>query len=124
MNISSLLIKTSLIFYILAVVCFCAFCVILLWYLVSEKKNKNNVQTKSWTIESAKKFLESNNINIKESSNEKVVEAKKSEIIGKTDSSEKPKKVQVASAPVKKAPAKKENTKVAPKTNSKSEKQD
>lgn len=85
MNISSLLIKTSLIFYILAVVCFCAFCVILLWYLVSEKKNKNNIQTKTWTIESAKKFLESNNINIKENSNEKVVQAKKEEVTLKTN---------------------------------------
>lgn len=85
MNISSLLIKTSLIFYILAVVCFCAFCVILLCYLVSEKKNKNNVQTKSWTIESAKKFLESNNINIKENSNEKVVQTKKEEVARNTN---------------------------------------
>lgn len=82
MNLSTLCIQTSLIFYILAVAFFCAFCVVLLWYLISEKHNKNNIQTKSWTIESAKKFLENNNINIKESSNEKVVEAKKSEILG------------------------------------------
>ena len=81
MNLSTLCIQTSLIFYILAVAFFCAFCVVLLWYLISEKHNKNNIQTKSWTIESAKKFLENNNINIKESSNEKVIEAKKSEIL-------------------------------------------
>ena len=83
MNLSTLLIKTSLIFYILAVIFFCAFCVVLLFYILNQKKDKGNFQSKSWTIESAKKFLESNNIDVKESSNEKVVNAKKSEIQGK-----------------------------------------
>ncbi len=83
MNISTLLIKTSLIFYILAVIFFCAFCVVLLFYILNQKKDKGNFQSKSWTIESAKKFLENNNIDVKESSNEKVVNAKKSEIQGK-----------------------------------------
>ena len=77
MNISSLLIRTDIIFYILAVIFFCAFCVYLLVYLLNEKKKKSNFQSKSWTIESAKKFLESNNINIKESSNEKANEEEK-----------------------------------------------
>lgn len=83
MNLSTLLIKTSLIFYILAVIFFCAFCVVLLFYILNQKKDKGNFQSKSWIIESAKKFLESNNIDVKESSNEKVVNAKKSEIQGK-----------------------------------------
>jgi len=50
-----------LIFYILAVVCFSAFVVMLLWFLLSQKK-EGKKQTKAWTIESAKKFLASQNI--------------------------------------------------------------
>lgn len=79
MNFSLLSIQTGLVFYILAVICFCAFCVVLLCYLLKQKKDKGNVQSKSWTIESAKKFLEANNINVKEVSNEKVVQSQKSE---------------------------------------------
>lgn len=83
-----LLIPTSTIFYILALVFFCGFVVVLLWYLLWNKKDKPNKQTKSWTIESAKKFLESNNIqvndnskdhleeNIKEPSKEEPIETK------------------------------------------------
>lgn len=61
MNI--LLTANPAIFYILAVICFCAFLVGLMWYIFSIRKNSaTNKQTKSWTIESAKKFLESQNI--------------------------------------------------------------
>jgi len=85
---SLLLVRTDILFYILALVCFCAFVVVLLWYLLSRQKDKNNKPTKSWTIESAKKFLESNNIqvndnskdhleeNIKEPSKEEPIETK------------------------------------------------
>ena len=72
--ISLLLIPTSTIFYILAVICFCAFLVVLLWYLLWNKKDKPSKQTKSWTIESAKKFLESNNIQVNVNSKEHVEE--------------------------------------------------
>ena len=65
-----LLVTNGLIFYILAVICFSAFVVILLWYLLANKKDNGNKQTKSWTIESAKKFLASQNVEM-ENSNEK-----------------------------------------------------
>ena len=68
---ANLLVVNTLVFYILAVVFFCGFLVVLLFYLLNQKKN-NNKQTKGWTIESAKKFLESQNIDIKAQSNEKV----------------------------------------------------
>ena len=65
LNFNSLmLIPTSTIFYILALIFFCGFVVVLLWYLLWNKKEKPSKQTKSWTIESAKKFLESNNIQV------------------------------------------------------------
>lgn len=60
---SLLLTPNPTVLYILAVVCFTAFLVGLLWYIFAIKKNSiNSKQTKSWTIESAKKFLESQNI--------------------------------------------------------------
>lgn len=71
---SLMLIRTDLIFYILAAVFFCAFLVVLLWYLLSVRKSNNPKPTKTWTIESAKKFLESNNIKIDEESNKKANE--------------------------------------------------
>ena len=70
-----LLNNTGTILYILSAVCFVAFLVILIWYLISQKYGKtHNKQTKSWTIESAKKFLESNNMQVKDISNEKAKE--------------------------------------------------
>lgn len=81
MNI--LLAPNPAIFYILAVICFCAFLVGLMWYIFSVRKNSaTNKQTKSWTIESAKKFLESQNIDTTKSQSQnnenvtKVVENK------------------------------------------------
>lgn len=65
-----MLIRTDLIFYILAVVFFCGFIVALIIYLHTRQQNPNSKPTKSWTIESAKKFLESNNISVKENINE------------------------------------------------------
>ena len=69
MNI--LLATNPAIFYILAVVCFCAFLVGLMWYIFAIKKNNlNNKQTKSWTIESARKFLESQNVEFNKTQND------------------------------------------------------
>lgn len=72
LNFSNLLkIRTDIILYICAAICFAGFLVVLLWYLLYNKRTENNKPTKSWTIESAKKFLESQNVQIKESSDEK-----------------------------------------------------
>ena len=75
---TNLLNVNPLYFYIGAIVCFCAFVVYLLFYLLKQK-NGTNKQTKNWTIESAKKFLESQNIDIKTVSNEKVISDSDSE---------------------------------------------
>ena len=76
-TINLLLVRTDVIFYILSAVFFCAFLFVLMWYLIINKKDTTNKGTKSWTIESAQKFLESNNIEVKESSNKKVTEEAK-----------------------------------------------
>ena len=86
---TNLLNVNPLYFYIGALVCFCAFVVYLLFYLLKQK-NGTNKQTKNWTIESAKKFLESQNIDIKTVSNEKVISDSDSEskkILNKLDNS-------------------------------------
>lgn len=71
-----MLLRTDFIFYILAGICFIAFMIIFVWYMLSKQKDNNPTkQTKAWTIESAKKFLEANNIDVKENSNEKVEES-------------------------------------------------
>ncbi len=71
LNFSNLLkMRTDFILYICAGVCFAGFLVVLLWYFLFTKRAENNKPTKSWTIESAKKYLESQNIEIKESSDE------------------------------------------------------
>lgn len=62
--------RTDLIFYIASALCFIGFVIVLIYYLFKIKGGNNSKPTKSWTIESARKFLEANNYNI----NEKAIE--------------------------------------------------
>lgn len=101
-----MLIRTDLIFYILAIIFFCGFVVVLLWYLLSVKKENNTKPTKSWTIESAKKFLETNNIKIDEESNKKANQNTATNNSDKENIESKNSKPQKA-VTVKKAPTKK-----------------
>ena len=103
---SLMLIRTDLIFYILAIIFFCGFVVVLLWYLLSVKKENNTKPTKSWTIESAKKFLETNNIKIDEESNKKANQNTATNNSDKENIESKNSKPQKA-VTVKKAPTKK-----------------
>jgi len=57
--------RTDLIFYILAIFFFVCFMGVLIWYILDKKYGSQKRKTPiSWTIESAKKFLEDNEAKI------------------------------------------------------------
>ena len=108
-NLNLLLVKTDVIFYILSAVFFCAFLIVLIWYLFNKKKESNK-QTKTWTIESAKKFLENNNIQIKQSPVDKVKTETIKNVEKEKTKNEPKEKQKVLSTPVKKTSTTKSTT--------------
>ncbi len=74
-----LLSNLHIVFFILAGLCLVGFFVTFIIYL-NINRSKEKPQQKNWTIESAKRYLESNNISIKENSNKDVEKENVSEV--------------------------------------------
>lgn len=62
--------RIDFIFYAIAIVCFIGFLACLAWYYMEKRKPKNTKTPLNWTIESARKFLEENDKNNKQTENQ------------------------------------------------------